>query len=73
MSRKRKLTRRRDDDPVRVYDDGRIAYWTGGAPGEGDRKIQRCGSREAAERRTTQVRKQLLAHQPAPKGNATLD
>jgi hypothetical protein len=41
VSRKRKLTRRRDDDPVRVYDDGRIAYWTGGAPGVGDRKVQR--------------------------------
>jgi integrase len=73
VSRKRKLTRRRDDDPVRVYDDGRIAYYTGGAPGVGDRKIQRCGSREAAELRATELRKQLLLHRPTPKANATLD
>ncbi len=74
MARKRKLTRRRDDDdPVRVYDDGRIAYWTGGSPGAGTRKLERCGTREAAGLRATQVRKQLLAHQPAPKGNVTLD
>jgi hypothetical protein len=73
VSKKRKLTRRRDDDPVRVYDDGRILYWTGGAPGVGDRKGQRCGSREAAELRATLVRKQLLLLQSAPKANATLD
>ncbi len=74
MARKRKLTRRRDDDdPVRVYDDGRIAYWTGGSPGAGTRKLERCGTREAAGLRATQVRKRLLAHQPAPKGNVTLD
>jgi hypothetical protein len=64
VSRKQKVTRRRDDDPVRVYDDGRGAYWTGGAPGAGDRKIQRCGSREAAKLRASEVRKHLR-EQPA--------
>ena len=74
MSEKRKPTRRRDDDPVRAYNDGRTAYWTGGAPGVGDRKIQRCGSREAAELRATEVRKLLQRRSgSAPKGNATLD
>ncbi len=74
MSRKRKLTRRRDDDPVRVYDDGRIAYWTGGAPGVGKRKLERCGSPEAAELRASDVRKLLQRRSgPAPRADATLD
>ena len=71
--RRPKVTRRRDADPVRVYDDGRIAYWTGGRPGSGTRKLERCGSREAAELRAADVRRHLLEHRPAPKGNATLD
>jgi integrase len=79
VSEKRKVrrkptgTRRRDNDPVRVYDDGRIAYWTGGSPGSGKREMERCGSHEAAELRAAEVWKRLLEHLPAPKGTATLD
>jgi integrase len=56
-----------------VYDDGRIAYWTGGSPGSGKREMERCGSHEAAELRAAEVWKRLLEHLPAPKGTATLD
>jgi hypothetical protein len=74
VSEKRKLKRRRDDDPVRVYADGRIAYWTGGQPGSGKRKMERCGSRDSAALRASEVRKLLLT-QPAciSKANRTLD
>ncbi|WP_445257108.1 ANTAR domain-containing protein [Nocardioides aurantiacus] len=54
--RKKKKTKRRDNDPVRVYDDGRIAYWTGGRPGLGKRVHERCGTREAATARAAELR-----------------
>ncbi|SDO33013.1 Phage integrase family protein [Klenkia soli] len=59
MSEGRTSTRRRDNDPVRVYADGRIAWYTGGAPGVGKRKIKRCGNREAAELEATELRDHL--------------
>jgi integrase len=75
VSKQRKLTRRRDADPVRVGDDGRVSYWTGGAPGAGKRKQERCGSREAAEVRAAELRERLLRYRSGtvPKADATLD
>lgn len=75
MSDKAKLTRRRDADPVRVGDDGRISYWSGGAPGHGTRHQERCGTREAAELRATEVRERLLRYRSGnvPHSDATLD
>jgi integrase len=52
-------TKRRDSDPVRVYDNGRLWYWTGGRPGKGIRTPERCGSREAAEARAAELRVKL--------------
>lgn len=54
--KKQRKTKRRDDDPVRVYDDGRIAYWTGGRPGLGKRVYERCGTQEAATTRAAELR-----------------
>lgn len=49
-------TKRRDGDPVRVYPDGRIWYWTGGRPGAGERRQKRCGSLEEAEKQAAALR-----------------
>jgi hypothetical protein len=43
-----KLTRRRDDDPVKIFKDFRVSWWPSGVPGEGERKMQRTGSEENA-------------------------
>ncbi|TWH05017.1 hypothetical protein L615_000100001720 [Nocardioides sp. J9] len=67
-------TKRRDDDPVRVYADGRIWYWTGGKPGVGERVQQRCGTRAKAEVRAAELRALLArAHGLGPRANSTLD
>ena len=67
-------TKRRDADPVRVYDDGRIAYWTGGRPGLGEREFERCGNRAAAEVRATKLRTRLArAHGLGPRAASVLD
>ncbi|GAA4597852.1 hypothetical protein GCM10023107_42600 [Actinoplanes octamycinicus] len=75
MSAKRKVTRRRDNDPVRVYADGRVSYWTGGKPGDGDRKQERCGTRENAEERAEELRARLREGLKgvAPRTEVTLD
>lgn len=75
MSAKRKVTRRRDNDPVRVYADGRVSYWTGGKPGDGDRKQERCGTRESAEERAEELRARLREGLKgvAPRTEVTLD
>lgn len=49
-AREKASTKRRDNDPVRVYADGRIAYWTGGLPGVGVRKIERTRPDDTAVR-----------------------
>jgi hypothetical protein len=74
VSVSKRLTRRRDDDPVRVYPDGRVAWWTGGKPGIGDRKIERKGTRENAEAYADELRAQLRRGPvtSGPKGEATL-
>jgi hypothetical protein len=74
VSGSRKLTRRRDDDPVRVHPDGRVAWWTGGKPGSGDRKMERKGTRENAEAYADELRAQLRRGPTTsgPKGDATL-
>ena len=74
MSANRKPTRRRDDDPVRVYPDGRLAYWTAGKPGQGTREWERHGTRERAEVRAAELREQF-ARGPqlvGPKSGRTL-
>lgn len=38
---KKKLARRRDDDPVKIFKDGRVAWWPSGVPGVGERKMKR--------------------------------
>ena len=53
--------KRRDADPVRVYDDGRLWYWSGGKPGQGTRIAERCGTRERAEARAVELRSRLAA------------
>lgn len=57
----KQATRRRDSDPVRVYKDGRLAYWTGGRPNVGERKFERCGSEPAAQERATEIRTLLAS------------
>jgi hypothetical protein len=75
VSIEKKPTRRRDDDPVRVYGDGRLAYWTGGRPGLGTREWERLGTRENAEARAVKLREILRRglSRTAPKADATLD
>lgn len=65
-------SKRRDQDPVRVYADGRVAYWTGGATGAGQRRFERCGSHEAARVRAEELRADLLAARN-PRDHRTLD
>lgn len=45
---KKKITRRRDDDPVKIFKDFRVAWWPSGVPGVGERKMERTGSAENA-------------------------
>jgi integrase len=45
-----KITKRRDALPARAYADGRVAYWTGGKPGQGKRKQKRLPGFAEAER-----------------------
>ncbi len=45
---KRKVAKRRDASPARAYADGRVAYYTGGKAGVGERKMFRAGSAESA-------------------------
>jgi integrase len=56
-------TKRRDGDPVRVYADGRLWYWTGGRPGVGERIPERCGTLAAAEARAVELRARLVRTQ----------
>jgi integrase len=56
VSTKRKAPKRRDQDPVRVYADGRIAYWTGGRAGLGHRRFLRGGSLEEAIKKGAAMR-----------------
>ena len=72
---RRKATKRRDNDPVRVFKDGRIAYWTGGRPGAGVRKWDRCTPGDEAEERALELRVMLRAgHRGAvPRAESTLD
>lgn len=64
-------TRRRDSQPVRVYRDGRLTYWSGGVVGAGERRFERLGSLEAAEARAAEVRS-FLAAEVAPREHRTL-
>lgn len=46
---KNKIAKRRDSAPARAYADGRVAYWTGGKAGVGQRKMRRLSDAAAAE------------------------
>lgn len=59
MSGNRRARTRRDDDPVRVYADGRVAWWTGGSPGMGTRQMERRGTEAAAQARAVELRAAL--------------
>jgi integrase len=54
-----RLKHRSDSDPVRVYPDGRIWYWTGGRPGAGSRRCIRAGSSENAQVVAAKLRTKL--------------
>jgi hypothetical protein len=43
----KRLTRRRDDDPVKVFQDFRVAWWPSGVPGVAS---ARCGAKGAQRR-----------------------
>src|ERR1035437_7591435 len=75
VSTRRKITKRRDVDAVRVYPDGRLAYWTGGKAGVGARKFERCGYMAIAEKRAGDLRHRFQSRQfgAAPRPDATLD
>ena len=66
--------KRRDKDPVRVYADGRLWYWTGGRPGAGKRVPERRGTLAAAEARAAELRTLLArAHGLGPQASSSLD
>lgn len=66
--------KRRDGDPIRVYEDGRLAYWTGGAPGLGQRRFRRFGSAQEAEEVAAALRPQLVTRAPrGPRASQSLD
>ena len=67
-------TKRRDSDPVRVHPDGRLVYWTGGKPGVGSRRYERCADLPAAELRAHELRARFGASLfgRAPQPGATL-
>lgn len=44
-----RLTRRRDDDPVKISKDHRVSWYPSGVPGKGERKQKRCRTDEEAE------------------------
>src|SRR6476646_6336429 len=72
VSTRSRRTHRRDGDPVRVYADGRVAWWTGGRPGVGVRKTERKGA--AADTFAEELRQLLRAGEgAAPRPDATLD
>lgn len=59
---------------MRVYSDGRLAYWTGGRPGAGERLYERCGDVAAAEARAAELRARLARTRGlGPKASSTLD
>lgn len=66
-----KATKRRDADPIRVYADGRIAYWSGGHPGEGTRRFTRAAKGETLEEAETRIRADI-GNPQALKGGRTL-
>lgn len=72
MPRSSSPTKRRDDDPVRVYADHRVAYWTGGQPGVGERKFVRLGDRLSAQEYAVELRRSFADGTPRLSGG-TLD
>lgn len=56
------LTRRRDDDPVKVSKDHRVSWYPSGVPGKGDRKQKRCKNRDEAEAFALEKREAIERH-----------
>lgn len=74
MSTKRKPAARRDSDPVRVYRDGRVAYWDSGVPGKGKRRYERHDPGAPAEARAEELRIRIRSiAKLGPKAWRTLD
>lgn len=67
-------TKRRDSDPVRVYADARVAYWSGGKPGLGRRVFERHADLMAADARAQELRERFGSRLfgRAPSQDATL-
>lgn len=57
-----RLTRRRDDDPVKVSKDHRVSWYPSGVPGKGDRKQKRCKNRAEAEAFALKKREEIDRH-----------
>lgn len=68
---KRRPGARRNSDPVRVYADKRLAYWTGGIAGQGKRVFERFSSVDEAEVRATQLRERFALHGTAAERAST--
>lgn len=54
-----KARKRRDGDPVKVYSDNRISYWTSGVPGEGKRVFTRPAPGQHPDELAAQIRHDL--------------
>jgi hypothetical protein len=63
----------RDDDPVRVYADGAVRYWTGGVPGQGERLPKKLRTEAEAQVWAIGKRKELARRRGAdPKVDSRL-
>lgn len=57
-----RLTRRRDDDPVKISKGHRVSWYPSGVPGKGDRKQKRCKNRDKAEAFALEKREAIDRH-----------
>ena len=57
-----RLTRRRDDDPVKISKDHRVSWYPSGVPGKGQRKQKRCRTAEEASAFALEKREEIDRH-----------
>lgn len=57
-----RLTRRRDDDPVKISKDHRVSWYPSGVPGKGERKQKRCRTDEEARAFALEKREEIDRH-----------
>jgi hypothetical protein len=73
MSTETRRIHLRDDDPVRVYADGAVRYWTGGVPGQGERLPKKLRTEAEAQVWAIGKRKELARRRGAdPKVDSRL-